>query len=150
MKVTLLLNHRKVVFNIKENEYLLDTLRNNHIFSVKKGCDNSTCGVCTVLVDNKPMMACTLLTIRMEDKEILTVDGILDEVNKISYYFGQEGADQCGFCNPGIALSIYAMKRELKTPTDMDIKNYVVGNLCRCSGYEAQFKAIKNYLGDPL
>ena len=118
--------------------------------SVKKGCDASSCGTCTVLVNGKPMLSCSLLTVRLQNKHIITVDGIHDEVEKISTYFGLEGADQCGFCNPGMALSIYALKQMLSNPSSEDIKTFLVGNLCRCSGYQAQFKAIKRYLGDPL
>ena len=74
------------------------------------------------------------------------VDGLQKEVEHISEFFGDEGADQCGFCNTGMALTIYALKNEIKNPNDDQIKDYIVGNLCRCSGYHAQFKAIKSYL----
>lgn len=150
MIVELTLNHQAKRFDVEASETLLETLRKHDVMSVKKGCDASSCGTCTVLVDGKPMLSCSLLTVRLQNKHIITVDGIYDEVEKISTYFGLEGADQCGFCNPGMALSIYALKQMLSNPSSEDIKTFLVGNLCRCSGYQAQFKAIKRYLGDPL
>ena len=148
MKVSFYLNGYLKQFDISPSEYLLDTLRNHGIVSVKKGCDGSTCGICSVLIDHKPMLSCTFLTIRAEGKHVMTVEGIEDEVIKISQHFGDEGADQCGFCNPSMAIMAYALKKQYKDPTDEQIKDYLVGNLCRCSGYQAQFKAIKKYLGD--
>ncbi len=150
MKVKLILNNKNRTFEVTPDEYLLDTLRNNHITSVKKGCNQSTCGVCTVLLDDKPILSCSILTVLLQGRHITTVDGISNEVDKISTYFGEEGADQCGFCNTGLALTIYALKKELINPSDEDIKKYVVGNLCRCSGYQAQFLAIKKYLEDSI
>ncbi len=146
MKVKFNLNGRNREFDVSENEYLLETLRNNHITSVKNGCNESTCGVCTVLMDGKPVLSCTLLSLRADGHKITTVDGLQKEVEEISHFFGEEGADQCGFCNTGMALTIYALKNEIENPTDDEIKDYIVGNLCRCTGYHAQFKAIKSYL----
>ena len=150
MQVKLILNNKAKTFDVSPDEYLLDTLRNHHLTSVKKGCNQSTCGVCTVLLDGKPILSCSILTVLLSGRHITTVEGIQKEVDRISNYFGEEGADQCGFCNSGLALTIYAMKKELKNPTDEEIKKYVVGNLCRCSGYQAQFLAIKKYLEDAL
>jgi aerobic carbon-monoxide dehydrogenase small subunit len=146
MKIKLNLNGRERDFEVSTNEYLLETLRNNHITSVKNGCDKSTCGACTVLMDGKPVLSCSVLSLRADGHSITTVDGLQKEVEEISDFFGEEGADQCGFCNTGMALTVYALKHELKNPTDEQIKDYMVGNLCRCTGYHAQFKAIKSYL----
>lgn len=148
MKVKFILNGRHLELDVPPTEFLLDTLRNYHVLSVKKGCDESSCGVCTVLMDNKPILSCSLLTVRVEGHQITTVEGLQEEIGKISDIFGHEGADQCGFCNTGLALTIYALKKELVNPTDEEIKKYIVGNLCRCSGYQGQFKAIKRYLGE--
>ncbi len=148
MKVEFLLNGRNRIFDVSPDEYLLETLRNHYVTSVRNGCNESTCGVCTVLLDGKPVLSCTVLTVRIEGQHVTTVEGIQNEVSHISDFFGDEGADQCGFCNSGLALTIYALKNEYKNPTEADIKNYIVGNLCRCSGYQAQLKAIKRYLED--
>jgi carbon-monoxide dehydrogenase small subunit len=104
--------------------------------------------VCTVLLDDKPVLSCSLLTIRAAGRRVTTVEGLQTEVDAIADYFGAEGADQCGFCNTGLALTIYALTKEIPHPSDEQIKHYVVGNLCRCSGYQAQFLAIKRYLED--
>ncbi|MBU1093718.1 MAG: 2Fe-2S iron-sulfur cluster binding domain-containing protein [Firmicutes bacterium] len=148
MKVAFILNGRNREFEVSPEEYLLETLRSHHITSVKNGCNESTCGVCTVLLDGKPVLSCSVLTARIEGQEVTTVEGIQKEVEHISDYFGDEGADQCGFCNSGLALTIHALKKEIKDPSEEDIKNYIVGNLCRCSGYQSQLKAIKRYLED--
>ncbi|MFA5421960.1 MAG: 2Fe-2S iron-sulfur cluster-binding protein [Bacilli bacterium] len=146
MKVNFVLNGHDVTFEIAPGEYLVDTLRNNHLLSVKKACGEAACGACTVLLDGKPILSCSFLSARAEGRKVTTVEAIQDEVDKISDFFSSEGADQCGFCNTGIALTIYALKNEIKNPSDEDIKHFVVGNLCRCSGYQAQFLAIKHYL----
>lgn len=146
MLVTFYLNNTQVSYDVKPGEYLADTLRKHGLKSVKIGCNESSCGSCTLLVDNKPMMSCSLLTASIEGKYITTVEGIQEEAAKISYHFSEEGADQCGFCNVGYALVVYSLKREYKNPTDEEIKNYIVGNLCRCSGLLSQLKAIKAYL----
>lgn len=148
MKVNVVVNGYKKVFEVNPGEYLLDTLRTNNYLSVKKGCDTSSCGVCTVLFDGKPVKSCSLLTAKTEGHEITTVEGIQKEAEKLSGHFGHEGADQCGYCNPSLALTVHAMKNELINPTDQDIKEYLVGNLCRCTGYQAQHIAIRSYLED--
>ncbi|MDT8336186.1 MAG: 2Fe-2S iron-sulfur cluster-binding protein, partial [Candidatus Izemoplasmatales bacterium] len=137
-------------FLIQENEYLLDVLRRNDYPSVRRGCDNTSCGVCTVLLDGKPVPSCSVLAIRCEDRAITTVEGIEKEVEKLAKHFGELGADQCGFCNPSMALTVYSLKLENKEANEEEIKKYLVGNLCRCTGYVAQHEAIKRYLGDEL
>ena len=146
MKVSFYLNDVLVNYDVNPNEYLSHTLRSHGVKSMKIGCNESTCGSCTLLVDDKPAMSCSILTAQIEGKHITTVEGIQEEAAKISYYFSEEGADQCGFCNVGYALVIYALKRELKNPTDEEINDYIVGNLCRCSGLQSQMNAIKRYL----
>jgi len=146
MLVTFFLNNTKVSYSVNPGEYLADTLRKHGLKSIKVGCNESSCGSCTLLVDNKPMMSCSLLTASVEGKHITTIEGIQEEAAKISRCFSEEGADQCGFCNVGYALVIYSLKREFKNPTDEEIKNYIVGNHCRCSGLHSQMNAIKAYL----
>ena len=146
MKIGFVLNGENKVYDVKPDEYLLDTLRNDNLYSVRRGCDNSSCGICTVLVDGKPVASCSYLTVKAEGKEVTTVEGIQDEAAKIADCFGMEGADQCGYCNPSIALTIYALKQELDNPTEEEIRSYLVGNLCRCSGYQGQHRAVKAYL----
>ena len=133
--------------NIKPNEYLLDMLRRIGVKSVKKGCDGSACGACTVLLDDKPVLSCSVLAARVNGHKVETVEAIQDEAAKLSECFSSEGADQCGFCNAAFALMVHALKKENPNPTAEDIKKYFGGNLCRCTGYQSQQKAIKKYLG---
>lgn len=147
MRVSFYLNDILVTYDVENNEYLASTLRKHGYKSVRVGCNESTCGSCTVLIDGKPSMSCSILTLQVEGKRITTIEGIQEEAAKISECFSDEGADQCGFCNTGLALTIYALSKELKNPTDEEIKNYIVGNLCRCSGLQSQVNAIKKYLG---
>ena len=148
MLVNVIINQEKKTFVCEPGEYLLETLRNNHYTSVKRGCDTTSCGVCTVLIDGLPVPSCSYLTARAEGKHITTVEGIQEEAEKLGKLMGHEGADQCGYCNPSLALTVYAMKQELKNPTIKEVKQYLVGNLCRCTGYIAQERAIMKYLGD--
>lgn len=148
MKINLRINGQSRQFLIEPNEYLLDVLRKNDYLSVRRGCDNTSCGVCTVLIDNKPVPSCSVLAARCENKEITTVEGIEKEVEKLAKYFGELGADQCGYCNPSMALTVYSLKLENKNANIEELKEYLVGNLCRCTGYVAQHEAIMKYLGD--
>ena len=132
---------------VKPGEYLLDTLRDIGIKSVKKGCDGSACGSCTVLMDDKPILSCSVLSARANGHKIETVEAIQDEAEKLSECFSSEGADQCGFCNAAIALIVQALKNEIPNPSDKDIEEYIVGHICRCTGYQSQKKAIRKYLG---
>ena len=147
MVVKFNLNGLDVEWCIKPGEYLLDTLRSHDVKSVKKGCDGSACGVCTVLVDDKPVLSCSLLTAKIEGHRVTTVEAIQEEAAELSECFSKEGADQCGYCNAAYALMVHALRKENPHPTDEEIRDYMVGNLCRCTGYNGQQKAIKAYLG---
>ena len=147
MLVKFNLNGLDVEYVIKPGEYLLETLRSHEVKSVKKGCDGSACGVCTVLLDDKPVLSCSVLTAKVEGHRVTTVEAIQEEAAELSEYFSKEGADQCGYCNAAFALMVHALRKENPHPTDEEIRNYMVGNLCRCTGYNGQQKAIKAYLG---
>lgn len=146
MLVKFYLNDTLVLYDVRPDEYLSETLRSHGIKSVKVGCNESTCGSCTLLLDDKPVMSCSILTASIENKHVTTVEGIQEEAAKIAYHFAEEGADQCGFCNAGYALVVYSLKRTIKNPTEEQIVDYIVGNLCRCSGLQSQLNAIKAYL----
>lgn len=146
MNVTLTINGLEYTTIVRPDEYLLDTLRRLNFLSVKKGCETTSCGVCTVLVDDKPIPSCSYLSARAEGHFITTVEGIKSEAELIADCMGAEGADQCGFCNPGFTLTVYSMKLQKLEATDDVIRHYLVGNLCRCSGYLGQLAAVKSYL----
>ena len=141
-----ILNGTEVSWSVSPDEYFADTLRSHGVLSVKIACNESSCGACTILVDDKPVLSCSLLSIRVNGKRVTTVEGIQEEANLLSDYFSDQGADQCGFCATGFALIVHALKKEYENPTDEQIKDFLVGNLCRCSGYQSQFIAIKKYL----
>lgn len=146
MLVKFYLNDTLVSYDVRPDEYLSETLRSHGVKSVKVGCNESTCGSCTLLVEGKPVMSCSVLTASIENKHVTTIEGIQEEAAKIAYHFAEEGADQCGFCNVGYALVVYSLKKTLKNPTEEQIIDYIVGNLCRCSGLQSQLNAIKAYL----
>ena len=147
MLVKFILNGVNKEVNVEPGEYLLDTLRKIGIKSVKKGCDGSSCGACTILIDDKPVLSCSVLTARVNNHEVKTVEAIQDEASKLSDCFSSEGADQCGFCNAALALMAYALKKENPNPSEEEINDYFVANLCRCTGYQSQNKALKKYFG---
>ena len=146
MKLKFYLNDTEVIWDVEPDEYLSHALRRNGVLSVRIGCNEAVCGSCTVLIDEKPFLSCGVLAMKVEGKHVTTVEGIQEEANRIADYFGDQGADQCSFCSVGFALIIHALKREYKDPSEEEIKNYIVGNLCRCTGYQSQLKAIKAYL----
>ena len=148
MKLKFYLNDTQVEWDIEPDEYLAQALRRNGILSIRIGCNETACGSCTVLIDEKPVLSCGVLAAKVEGKHVTTVEGIQEEANKLADYFGDEGADQCSFCAVGFALIVHALKREYKNPTEEQIKDYIVGNICRCTGYQSQLKAIKKYLAE--
>ena len=146
MKIAVILNGLAMSLEIEPHEFLLDVLRRNGCLSVKRGCDTSSCGVCTVLLDGSPVLSCSLFAAKTDGHSITTVEGMQREVAEFAEFLTDEGADQCGYCNPGFALTVLAMKRELRQPTEEEIGRYLAGNLCRCSGYLGQLRAIVKYL----
>ncbi|MGL6023374.1 MAG: (2Fe-2S)-binding protein [Cetobacterium sp.] len=140
------INGRKKQILIKDDDYLLDVLRKEGYLSVKRGCDTGACGLCTVLFNSSPILSCSTLAARAEGKQIFTIEAFPNEAKVFAEFMTTEGAEQCGFCSPGFTLTVIAMTKELQNPTDDEIMHYLNGNLCRCSGYVSQLRAIKNYM----
>lgn len=147
MLVELRVNGKKRKVEIEPEEYLVDSLRKLGNLSVKRGCDTGCCGLCSVWIDKKPTLSCSMLTVRALNKEITTIEGLQKEASEFAEILVSEGAEQCGFCSPGFIMTVLAMKDELNNPTEEDIIHYLTGNLCRCTGYMGQLRAIKTYLG---
>ena len=146
MEITLTINGSKKVFHIQADEYLVDTLRKNNYLSVKRGCDTGACGVCTIHLNNKAVLSCTVLSAKADGSKITTVEG-LENSELIGSYLVAEGADQCGYCSPSTIMSIAYLESQFDDiPTDDQIIHYLSGNLCRCTGYEGQLRAIKKYM----
>ena len=146
MEIKLKLNGRPVTGYVEADMVLLDFLREKGCLSVKRGCDTSNCGLCTVLMDGKPILSCSTLAVRADGHEIFTLEGLQEEAADFIGFIADQGADQCGFCNPGFVMNTVALLRENPDPTDDEIRAFLAGNLCRCSGYDGQLRGIRNYL----
>ena len=146
MNVTLKVNGKKVSAEIEADSLLIDFLRGLGCYSVKRGCETANCGLCTVLMNDKPILSCSLLTARAEGAEIYTLEGLESEAREFVGFIADQGADQCGFCNPGFVMNTIALLRENPDPTDDEIRAFLAGNLCRCSGYEGQLRGIRAFL----
>ena len=146
MEIKLKLNGRNVMASVEADTVLLDFLREKGCLSVKRGCDTSNCGLCTVLMDGKPILSCSTLAVRADGHEIYTLEGLREEAADFVGFIADQGADQCGFCNPGFVMNTIALLRENPDPTDDEIRAFLAGNLCRCSGYDGQLRGIRNYL----
>ena len=144
--IKLTLNGKVVTDSIDADLLLIDFLRNHNCLSVKRGCETSNCGLCTVLMDDKPLLSCSILAARADGHKIYTLEGLQDEASDFIGFIADQGADQCGFCNPGFVMNTIALLRENPDPTDDEIRAFLAGNLCRCSGYEGQLRGIRNYL----
>lgn len=147
MQINIVLNGKRTALTVKNDELLVDTLRNHGLSSVRKGCDTTCCGLCTIWIDEKPVLSCATLSIRVNGKNITTMEGLHIEAEEFAQVLVTEGSEQCGFCSPGFIMTVLAMKRELENPTEDEIVHYLTGNLCRCTGYLGQLRAIKKYLG---
>ena len=146
MEIKLKLNGRAIIASVEADTVLLDFLREKGCLSVKRGCDTSNCGLCTVLMDGKPILSCSTLAVRADGHEIYTLEGLQAEASDFVGFIADQGADQCGFCNPGFVMNTIALLRENPDPTDDEIRAFLAGNLCRCSGYDGQLRGIRNYL----
>lgn len=146
MEIKFWLNGKLIEDTIEPDTPLLEYVRSRGCLSVKRGCETSNCGLCTLWIDEKPVLSCTVLAVRANGKRVTTLEGLQDEAYEFGKFMASEGADQCGYCNPGFIMNVLAMARELKEFSDEDIKEYLVGNLCRCTGYMGQFRAVKKYL----
>ena len=146
MEIKIKLNGRMVSDHIEPDLLLIDFLRSHGCLSVKRGCETSNCGLCTVLMDEKPILSCSMLAARADGHSITTLEGLQEEAADFVGYIADQGADQCGFCNPGLVMNTIALLRENPDPTDEEIKAYLAGNLCRCSGYDGQLRGIRGSL----
>ncbi len=146
MELKFVLNGKKVSTIIDADSLLIDVVRDLGCLSVKRGCETSNCGLCTVFVNDKPILSCSMLAARVEGQVVTTLEGLQEEAADFGAFIADQGAEQCGFCNPGLMINAIAMFRENPNPSDEEILAYLTGNLCRCSGYEGQLRGIKSYL----
>ncbi len=146
MKIQFRLNGKEVQKEIGADMLLIDLLRDLGCLSVKRGCETANCGLCTVWMDKKPILSCSTLAARANGRHIRTLEGLQAQAEEFGRFLAAEGGEQCGFCSPGFIMNVLAMERELKDPTVEEIKEYLSGNLCRCSGYMSQLRAVEKYL----
>lgn len=146
MQVMIKVNGTMIKEDIKDDMLLLDFLRDHGYYSVKRGCETSNCGLCTVWMDEKPILSCGMLAARASGHCITTLEGLEKQAHEFAVFMANEGAEQCGFCSPGLIMNVLAMDKELDHPSVDQINHYLAGNLCRCTGYMGQLRAIEKYL----
>ena len=150
MKVSININGRSHLLEADPGAPLADTLRQLGYLEVKKACGTGNCGLCTVLLDDVPVPSCSVITGKASGHRVTTVRGLGKEADSLAAFIVAEGVDQCGYCSPGFAVMAVAMQREFRRlhrlPKDEEIKHYMAGNLCRCSGYEGHLRALRRYL----
>jgi carbon-monoxide dehydrogenase small subunit len=148
--IELKVNGRRHEIAVEPSALLLDTLRNDLGFTgSKSGCDDSSCGACTVLVDGTPMLACTMIAASYQadndHNEVTTVVGVAEHgaLAAIQKAYGDWGGAQCGYCTPGFMMTVKALLDHNPEPTEDEIKRALSSNLCRCTGYTQMYQAIK-------
>ena len=148
MKLTFTLNGKNVSTDISPDTLLLDLVRRLGCKSVKRGCGTGNCGLCTVYLDGTPVLSCATLAARVQGRSVTTLEGLQEEAAEFGAFLADQGAEQCGFCNPGFVMNAIELLRENPDPTDDEILAYLSGNLCRCSGYEGQLRGIRAFLDE--
>ncbi|MCA9028133.1 MAG: (2Fe-2S)-binding protein [Planctomycetaceae bacterium] len=145
--VTCTVNGREESFLCKPQQTLLEVLRDElELTGTKEGCSNGNCGACTVLMNGKPVVSCLVLAVECEGAELETIEGIADHghLAPVQQAFLENAALQCGICTPGFIMSTKALLRENPNPTEQEIRFYLAGNLCRCTGYDKIIRAVQD------
>lgn len=148
MKLNTRINGKEMTLDIRPDAYLVDVLRENGYLGVRHACDTGNCGVCTVHLDGRAVLSCVLLAVKAEGREITTIEGVPEAAAAIARCFVGEGADQCGYCTSGTVMNVLYLNQLVEDPTEAEILHFLKGNLCRCTGYASQMRAIKAYFGN--
>ena len=146
MEINLILNGKRCRDQVEADTTLLAYLRQKGCLSVKCGCETSGCGLCTVHLDGKPVLSCSVLAVRADGHTVTTLEGLQEEAAAFGAFLADEGGEQCGFCSPGFVMNVLAMANKLTDPTEEEIRQYLAGNLCRYTGYQSQMRAVQKYL----
>src|SRR5712692_8688757 len=144
--IELRVNGRSHELAVESCTLLLDALRRDlQLTGSKRGCDDSSCGACTVQVDGIPMLSCTMLAASCEGQEITTIEGVSEHgsLAAIQKAYGDWGGAQCGYCTPGFIMTVKHLLTQNPDPTEKEIRSALSGNLCRCTGYTQMYQAIK-------
>jgi len=148
--IELTVNGREVSLEIQPQLMLLDLLRDRlSLKGAKRSCDLQVCGACTILVDGKAVSSCTYLAYEARSAEVLTIEGLADgnTLHPMQQAFIDNGAFQCGFCTPGMILAAKSLLDETPRPSEEKVKEYMEGNICRCTGYRKILEAILDAAG---
>jgi aerobic-type carbon monoxide dehydrogenase small subunit (CoxS/CutS family) len=143
--VSFKLNGRLQEIEVEPHELLLDVVRDRlGLTGAKRSCDVEVCGACTVLVDGRPVSACTTLAFEVRGRSVLTIEGLAEngKLHPLQEAFIEHGGFQCGFCTPGMILAAKALLDEIPNPTLEELKHFMHGNLCRCTGYKKIIESI--------
>ena len=136
---------------VPSNLTLLHMIRENlALTGTKNGCEAGECGACTVLLNGEPVNSCMVLAAECDGAEIMTIEGLTasGEIQKLQESFKALNAIQCGFCTPGMLISAYALLKRNPNPAESEIREALVGNLCRCTGYERIIQAVQDAAGE--
>ncbi|MBN9581048.1 MAG: (2Fe-2S)-binding protein [Afipia sp.] len=147
MALSLTLNGQTATVDVAPFDLLIDVLRDRvGLKGTKRSCDVEVCGACTVLVDGLPVSSCTTLAADVEGRAVTTIEGIAEAgvLSRVQQAFIDHGALQCGFCTSGMVLATTALLEMNPAPTDAEIRHFLRGNICRCTGYIKIFEAVKS------
>ena len=142
MLVNINLNGKTIKEDINPGVSLYSWVREHKCYSVKCGCETSNCGLCTVFLNDTPVLSCSVLAARADGCHVTTLEGLQDEASEFVTFIADQGAEQCGFCNPGFVMNTIALLRQNPYPDEYEVKEFLSGNLFRCSGYEGQLRGI--------
>jgi carbon-monoxide dehydrogenase small subunit len=143
--VRMTLNGEARTFHVPPHEILLDLIRERAgLTGTKRSCDVQVCGACTVLLDGRPVSACTMLALEARGRTVQTIEGVAegDRLHPVQEAFIEHGGLQCGFCTPGMIMATLALLQENARPTADEVKHYMRGNICRCTGYKRILESI--------
>lgn len=149
--INLRINGEEREVMVEPRQTLIDTLRYDlGLTGTKEGCGNGNCGSCTVLLDGQPVNSCLVFAVEVENREITTIEGLAKDgkLHPVQQAFIDNGALQCGFCTPGMILSAKALLEANPHPTELEVRQAIAGNLCRCTGYDKIVRAIQSVPAD--
>jgi aerobic-type carbon monoxide dehydrogenase small subunit (CoxS/CutS family) len=147
MEIEITVNGRKRRFDVEPNRLLLNLIRDElYLTGTKYGCGIGECGACTVHLDGEAVLACMVLAVDADGRNVTTIEGVADgdKLDPVQEAFIEEGAIQCGFCTPGFIMSTKALLKENPNPSENEIREYLKGNYCRCTGYVNIIKAVQS------
>ena len=145
LPISFTLNGKLQELDVEPHELLLDVIRDRlGLTGAKRSCDVQVCGACTLLIDGRPVSACTTLAFEVRGRSVMTIEGLAEngKLHPLQQAFIEHGGFQCGFCTPGMILAAKALLDENPRPTEEELKHFMHGNICRCTGYKKIIESI--------